>query len=133
MVILFRNVVIFSYVLYAAFVFIAFFSAYLYDQKTLDILTWNNYGTIIQLSHVFGYLFFFAYTVIFLGLIYFKSWARTAFVILTLLSVILTGIQGIEILPAIEGLLSYLMNLSDGAIIALMYFTSISSKFSNNA
>ena len=110
-----------------------YIDVHLHDQQTIDLLTWAGYGAYFNLSNTFGYITFAAYTITLFGLLNFKYWSKPTFVGLTLLSIIITGIQGIEVLPPIDAVLSYLTSLADGAIITLMYLTSISSKFNENA
>jgi len=131
MIALFRNLIIFSYVVYAVFFFMPSFEMYLYEKEVLDALTWSGYGAIVSSNQIVSYIFFLGYTIALLGLFYFKSWARILFIILTVLSVILTGLSGVIVLPSVEGALLNMTILADGATVAIMYFTSISAKFSN--
>ncbi|MDZ7803161.1 hypothetical protein [Thiohalophilus sp.] len=130
MIALFRNLIIFSYVVYAVFFFMPYFEMYLYEKEVLDALSWSGYGAIVSSNQIVSYIFFLGYTISLLGLFYFKSWARTLFIILTTLSVILTALSGVSVLPGVEGALLNMTILADGATIAIMYFTSISAKFS---
>ena len=133
MVNLYKNIVLFSYLIYVAFFFVPYLDVYLYDQKMFDALSWTGLGALLELNEGIAYVFLLAYTVALYGLIYFKVWARPTFLGLTFLSIILTGIQGVEVFTPVDGVLSYITNLADGATIILMYFTSINSRFSENA
>lgn len=130
---LFRNLIIFSYVVYAVFFFIPYFEMYLYEKEVLDALAWYGYGAIVSPNQIISYIFFLGYTISLLGLFCFRSWARTLFIILTVLSVILTGLSGVSVLPGVEGALLNITILADGATIAIMYFTSVSEKFSQSS
>lgn len=133
MVSLYKNVVFLSYLIYVAFFFVPYLDVYLYNEEMLDALTWAGFGALLEINEGIGYVFLLAYTVNLYGLIYFKAWARPMFLGLTLLSIIFTGIQGVEVFTPIDGVLSGITNLADGATIILMYFTSINIKFSENA
>ena len=133
MVNLFRTLVLSSFTLYLVFFFIPFLDPYLYDTETLNVITWEGYGRIFDIPHAINYIFILAYLVTLIGVLYFQSWARISFLILTVLSIIVTGIQGMQILPPIEGVLMYFINLVDGATIILMYFSSLSTRFNKYA
>ncbi len=133
MVNLYKIIVLFSYLIYVTFFFVPYLDVYLYDQDIFDVLSWAGFGALLELNEGIAYLFLLAYTVTLYGLIYFKAWARPMFLGLTLLSIIFRGIQGVEVFTPVDGVLSYITNLADGATIVLMYFTSINSRFSENA
>ena len=130
---IFRSLVVLSYVTYAVFFFIPYFDAYIYEQNTMLALTWNGYGAVIPFNTFSIYLMLAAYSVITIGLFFFYSWARLSFLVITAVSVALVGLQGIAVIPPMDGLLVYITNLIDGALIVFMYLTSISNRFKNNA
>jgi hypothetical protein len=133
MINLFRVLVVISYVSYVLFFWLPDFDYYIHDQDTIEILGLSGFGALLPLNALCGYLFFAGYTVILLGLLFFKSWARPAFIIITICSMVSTTIQGVQILPALESTLAYISNLVDGATMVIMYFTSVSSRFNKNA
>jgi hypothetical protein len=132
MVNLFKSVVVFSYCLYAVSFFLPVLYLFQGHQETNDALSWTGHGAVIEIHYSIGWMVFLAYSITLYGMINFKSWSRPLFVALIALSILLTGIQGINVLTAIDDVLSHLTNLADGATIILMYFTSVSNKFSKN-
>lgn len=110
--------------------FAPYFEFIHYDQETIDLLSWTGYSAIIEFNTLALYSFFAAYSITFLGMMFFKLWAKKLFLILLTISILLTATQGVSVLTAMDSVLSYLTNLADGATIILMYFTSVSSKFS---
>ena len=107
----------------------SFFSAYLYDQNTNDALTWNGYGALVPMHDLVPYAFLIAFGVVSIGLIFFKSWARTGFLFLTAIGFLLSPVIGLSVQTGVDSLLSYFINLSDGAILVMAYLTSINNEF----
>lgn len=63
------------------------------------------------------------------GLLLFINIARTAFVVLYVVATISGLFYGIQVLSPIEAMLANLISVGDGAIIAIMYLTSVSEAF----
>lgn len=79
-----------------------------------EILYWSELGMWLLVS---------------VGLLIFIPIARTAFVVLYLVSMPLTFFYGIQVLTPLEAFLSGTLGLLDGAIITIMFFTSVSERF----
>jgi hypothetical protein len=133
MISLFKVLVVLSYAIYVVFFWLPEFDFYIYDQDTIDILSWSGFGALLAPNNLIGYLFFVGYSVILIGLLLFKNWARLSFVVITIASVLFTAIQGIQVMPAIEATIQYITTLIDGATIAIMYLTSVGQRFNKNA
>lgn len=125
----FRILVVVSYALYVAFFFMPYLWASIYDQQTQNILSWTGYGAVIPFVGWIGYCFFTAYSLITVGLLFTWPLARFLFTFFTVGSITLVALQGVSVLTASEGVILYIMNLIDGALIAIMYFTSFGSRF----
>lgn len=69
------------------------------------------------------------YLVSLTGLFLFKRWGRTLFVVATLLLLGLTWVSGTSIIASHEMVVGSLATLADGAIIALTYFSELSTRF----
>ena len=102
---------------------------YLYQDEIIDALSWNSYGSKFGANNFIGYAFFACYGVISIGLVLFKKWARSGFVVLTVLSVLTSPFWGLSVLYGYESALSYMLVLGDGAILAIIYLTGISNEF----
>lgn len=125
----FRILVVVSYVLYVVFFFMPYIWPSIYDQQTQDILSWTGYGAVIPFADWIGYCIFTAYSLITVGLLLTWPLARFLFTFFTVGSITLVALQGVSVLTAVEGVILYIMNLIDGALIAIMYLTSFGSKF----
>ncbi len=132
MVNLFKSVVVFSYCLYFVGYFLPVIYLFLENQEINDALSWSGYGAMIEIHHYIGWMVFLGFAVAFYGMLNFKSWSRPLFVALIAFTHLSTGVQGIAVFTAMDGVLSHLMNLADGATIVLMYFTELSKKFNKN-
>ncbi len=82
--------------------------------------------SIIIISNIVTVLYLVAY----LGLIFFKKWARTTFIVVSIAGGISISLYGISVQSNYEAMLSYFMSLGDGFIIAISYFTNIDTRFS---
>ncbi len=132
MVNLFKSIVVFSYCLYFLCYFLPVIYLFQGNQDINDALSWNGHGAVIEIHHYIGWIVFLGFAIAFFGMLNFKSWSRPLFVALITFSILRTGAQGIAVFTAMEGVLSHLMNLADGATIVLMYFTDLSKKFNKN-
>lgn len=130
---LFKSVVIISVVAYGIWFFIPYTWEFLYDDETRTIFQWNNYGSKINpsgpLPYVIGILYFIAAA----GLISFRQWARTLFLLLTIVNFLLAPFWGIYISGGYDVMVGYIVILSDGVIITMAYLTSISNEFIKKA
>ena len=106
---------------------------YFYHGEILNALTWSGFGSIFgERQYIFYYGSFAAYGVTSIGLIFFKRWARTAFVFLTIVTVFLSPFWGLSVSYGIESMMSYLVSLGDGAILAIAFLTGISNEFDSS-
>jgi len=122
--------------LYAIWFIAPFFWGYLYEGETLNLLSWNGYGGVIDANGPIPYVIGLAYVIVSLGLIYYKNWARFAFLLLTCFSVVSAPFWGMQIQTGYEFVLTYLVALGDGAILVIAYLTNVSNEFNfahNNA
>jgi len=131
---LFRYLVLLSIALYAVWFIIPYFSAQLYSSDTYDALSWAGFGATFsfEILTVISYGFLAMFGVVSLGLIYFKNWARLGFSVLIAFSVLAPIIYGISVETEVESFLGQVITLVDGVLLALMYFSSISSEFDNS-
>ena len=126
---LFRSLVVASTLAYVLWFCMPFFSVHIFDSETLDALSWAGFGAIVDLGNLAPYMFLIAYGIIAVGLIYFQRWARTGFLILTVVAFILAPLSGLNVQTGIDSALSYFITLADGAILAIAFLTSMSDEF----
>ena len=98
------------------------------EVNMLNYNGYNEYFNALPLLYIMAVLFFVAS----IGLLLFKSWARTLFILLTLLSVFGAPFMGWSIETGVEASLSQMGLLCDGAIIFMEYFSSVSTKFTKS-
>ncbi|MBC2715739.1 MAG: hypothetical protein HF978_10565 [Desulfobacteraceae bacterium] len=130
---MFRYLVVFSMSIYALWFFIPYVTIHfsLYSKEISDILSWTGLDALIgyKAQDIIGYIFLFSFLVVSVGLFKFKIWAKIGFILLTLISIFATPLSGLMILPVIDSMLFQIMNLADGIIISLMYFSSLRNEF----
>jgi len=71
-----------------------------------------------------------AYACIYLGMIFYRRWARTALVAISLLGGIAIPLFGISVQSGYEAMIGYFMTLGDGFIMAISFFSDPREKFS---
>jgi len=127
--VLYRYTVISSFVLFTIWFFMPYFWQSIYDQNTLDLLSWNGYGGLLGNHTWLAYSFLLLYYFTYWGLINFKPLARLIFLVLVFVSFITASFNGIVVQTASGYFLDSLLFFIDGLIITLMYFTDLSNEF----
>jgi hypothetical protein len=90
---------------------------------------YNGYGAIFASWPWFPWSFLLMWLTASIGLFFFQNWARGLFAALYLLVLLLRLIQGAIVHLAVEGFLSQLVSLADGAILALAFTEPLASQF----
>ena len=116
----------FATALYWAMPFIDFMW---YPDEQLALLDQGGLGASLPTSEAFYWFQLSLWLLISVGLLFFINIARTAFVVLYVLATISGLFYGIQVLTPVELLLANLISMGDGAIIAIMYLTSVSEAF----
>jgi hypothetical protein len=127
----FRLLVLLSVVLYVGWFFFGFFESRFYSPEISDLMTWSGYGAAFNwnvLTYI-AYASLLAYGIVCVGLIYFKSWARECFLLLTALVLLLTFVFGVNVLTEASSFYIQIMNMIDGFIIAMIYFSELREEF----
>ena len=71
----------------------------------------------------------FAYGVVSIGLIYFKSWSRECFLLLTVILLLSNFAYGIGVYTELSSFFGQILNLLDGLIIGMIYFSKLRDEF----
>lgn len=129
---IFIGVVLINLLAYIAWFFMPFASGYLYDYDTLDLLSFSGFGAKIDLDGPIPYVIGLIYVVTTFGLLLFKSWARIAFSTLAVFTIISPPLWGVSIQGSYDVMIGSLVSITDGAIISMAFFTSISNDFSKS-
>lgn len=93
----------------------------------------SGYGAAFPSWPWFPWLFLLVWLIASVGLFFFQNWARGLFAALYVLVLVLRLTQGTIVHLPIEGLLSELVSLADGAILALAFTEPIASYFRQRA
>ncbi len=125
----FRYLVTTTLAAYVVWFCIPFYWESLYEGEIFNALNWNGYGNQLSTSEIVPYLFLVSYGVISVGLVNYKTWARTAFVVYLLVSVISAPFWGISVQYGFETVLAYVLTLGQGAMLAMLFLTSLSNEF----
>lgn len=127
---LFRWLVAISTGLFVLTWLLPFFDYHWLNAEELDILSWSGYGTILPSNDVIYWVLFIAWLIISVGLWFFISIARKAFLFLIIATSIASFFWGFNIHTPIENGIRNIVLMTDGAILVMAYFTSISNEFS---
>lgn len=126
---IFRYIVIGSLILYLIWFAMPYSWIYFYKGEELNLLSWANYGAKFDTDGPMPFIILLAYIIVSIGLVLLKKWARTAFLSLTVVSVVLSGIWGFLVSPPVDAALGYIVSMSDGAILTIAYLTSLGGEF----
>ncbi|WP_445358550.1 hypothetical protein [Microbulbifer sp. ANSA005] len=133
---LFRILVVAGALLAIVFWSMPFIDYMWLSNDELQILDLGGFGSKLPQSEAYYWFTLLLWLVISAGLYFYKKNARTAFVVCLIVFTfagLFAGLfDGIMVLSPIEAALSSIITLSDGAIIAIMYFTSVNAKFNEN-
>lgn len=127
----FRLLVLLSVVLYVGWYFFGYIEYRFYSPEIIDLMTWSGYGAAFNWNvlNYISYALLLAYGIVCLGLIYFKPWARECFLLLTILALLSSFIFGVNVLTEASSIYLQVMNMIDGFIIALIYFSDLKKEF----
>ncbi|MEM8843821.1 MAG: hypothetical protein AAGB35_02150 [Pseudomonadota bacterium] len=125
----FRIIVVMTMTVYVIYFCLPFFGTALYSKQELTILGWNGYGAIVKSEGVIPFLWLALYMFFSIGLLYFKTWAKFGYLILTVISIVLSALSGLLILARFDNALLYLTHMGDGAILVLAFLSSVKDNF----
>ncbi len=103
-----------------------------YSNEELQILDLGGFGSKLPESQIYYWGTLVLWLAISVGLFFYKKIARTAFVVCLIFFSVVGLFGGILILSPIEAALSQIITLSDGALLVIMYLTSMNAKFNEN-
>lgn len=126
---IFQSIVVASLLLHVIWFFMPYAWIYIYKGDEADLLSWANYGALVDVNGSIPYLILFAYLIASVGLVLLKKWARTVFLALTISSVALSLVLGFIVSPPLDAAIGYIVALADGSILTIAYLTSLGSEF----
>lgn len=125
----FRKIVSLLLVTYIAYLAVPYMWPYLYDQATLDALSWNGYGGSIDIYGPLPYILMAIMLTSLIGLLFFKIWARNLFLLCTIISFGAAPFSGVIVQGPIESIPAGIISLCMGAILSMSYLSSVKSEF----
>jgi len=130
----FKLLVLLSVGLYVVWFYAPYFIHIDHEPEVLDALSWNGFGAKLswEVLEVGAHIFLFGYGVTCIGLIYFRHWARIAFVFFVGISSIATLGFGLHVYSAIGALYVQIMYMLDGFILAVIFFSKLSGEYEKN-
>lgn len=106
--------------------------SFVYDNGSIAALGWLGANAligeraIIALSNVLTVV----YTCAYIGMIFYKKWARALLTTTALLGGLAIPLYGMSVQSGYEAMLGYFATLGDGIVIALSFFSELRLKFS---
>lgn len=121
----FRALLVTSTVLYALAYWLPYFDGALYSADLTRLRAWDGFGARVHLT-LLGQLTWYTADIVAPVLMFFYvSWARSAFLFLSLIGVLAQFGWGVRVTTPIEGFFFGVMAMADGAALAMAYFTPV--------
>lgn len=126
---LFKWLIIVNIILYLSSLALPYFDDVWLNEKELDVLSYISYGEIVSLPTIVHWFILFAWFAAYIGMYYFIPLARLLFLTLICVSTILVVVSGIYVMTPLDAFLSDLGNIIDGAILSIVYLSSVAMGF----
>lgn len=107
-------------------------TAYFFEDETLVALSWIDFGSIELVNTISTLVIAPLSILVAVGLWFYLSYARTAFLILIITSIALAPFNGLSVQTGIDMLISQLVIGMDGVILYMCYFSSVADNFAHN-
>ncbi len=125
----FRYLVSVATIFYVAFWIFPFFDYKWLNEEELTILSANYYGSVIPLNDIIDWALFVSWIILYIGLWLFIRAARTAFLLLVVITSVANFFWGISVMTAYEFAIQNILALVEGAILVMAYLTPIKGNF----
>lgn len=129
----FKTLVISAFAIQVIILLSHYYWGAIYTNEEMELLAWHGFGAKFDIYGPTLYMLLGGYFVVTIGLITFMPWAKIAFLLITIASIIITSLMGITITETIGNTLGSILSLIDGAILTMLYFTSVSNEFTKSA
>jgi len=126
---LFRYIIVFSTTLVVIFWVLPFVDYLWLNEEQLEFARYDTWGSSLPSNAIIYWGLLSIWLLIALGLFLFVPIARTAFVVMQLITIFASFFWGFLVLPPVSVVISNMIGLSDGVILAMLFLTSISKKF----
>ncbi|WP_138438250.1 MULTISPECIES: hypothetical protein [Marinobacter] len=129
MIAIFRLLVVVQALLTAVLWLLPYFDYQWLSIEELLVLEDSGTGAVFTSGNFIAWGIFTIWMALSLGLYFFVRLAREAFVVFYLVNFGLTLFMGIQVLTPLDQVVLGLLQVGDGMLIAIAYFTSVSQKF----
>ena len=126
---LFRYLVVCTTLLYILYWCLPYFDYHWMSNEEIDLANYNTWGAILPNHLIIHWGIFISWVLVSIGLFFFIPIARILFVIMQVTTTVLSLFMGYLILPPFNAALAEVVVLLDGVILAMLYLTSVSTKF----
>lgn len=130
---LFRTLLVASLLLYVGWVASYYYAFVLFSEDVAKVVVHNGAEAWVYLPEGLFWILPVLWLIATIGMWQFSQGARGFFVALTLASIALSVVSGISIQSGPQAAVAQVINLIDGAILAMAFFTSLDSEFRKNA
>ncbi|OUR63843.1 hypothetical protein A9Q79_08800 [Methylophaga sp. 42_25_T18] len=130
---IFRPLVLFSIILTIVFWLTPYFDYVWLSDVEIELLDQGGLGAVFESSDLDYWGTLFTWVLLSFGLYFYVRLAKPAFVAFYILNFVLTPFYGIQVLTGYEMLMSSLLGLIDGIILAMLFFTSVGARFAKNS
>ena len=103
------------------------------SQQTYDGLSWRGLDAVLILPQIVYWLSVALWTVASVGMYFFVRAARVLYAGLVGFSIVTTLLGGMHAALAVESFLLHLVNLTDGAVLVLTYWSPLRKRFADSA
>ncbi|WP_339412812.1 hypothetical protein [Pseudomonas sp. EA_35y_Pfl2_R5] len=125
----FKKIVAAVFLLYLAYILMPYIWHLMYDQETLDALSWNGYGGQLNIYGPFPYFIAGITLVSLVGIHQLRKWGRKLFLISVIASGVLTPFFGLGVIGGFDLFIGYFLTVGTGVIISMSYFSSVAENF----
>lgn len=127
----FRAIVIAALVCHAVVLFVLPNATFLFSQDSLQLMRYGGHGAHIAMNHPILFAFYLVPFPAFVGLFYFKNWARHTLLLFLVVALLGSFAFGVSVSGPPETFFGYAASLLDGAIMALAFVSPLSQRFRN--
>lgn len=130
---IFRILLVVSLLLYFGWMASFYYAYSLFSNEVADAIAHTGSAAFISLPNSIFWIFPALWLIATVGMLQFSNGARQFFVFLTVVSLGMGAVSGMLIQTGPQAALIEVVNLLDGAIIAIAFFTSVDMEFKNSA
>ena len=99
------------------------------SENVSSLLEWNLYNAIIAVPIQITWIMFLLFNMASIGMFFFQRNFRTIFLVLLIVSLVITPLQSISVMTALDASMMYYISIIDGFILAIAYYSRLSDKF----